>query len=104
MKLEKADLDMFFAFWLTNDPELCGELRNIQINLLVDRFIREMSYRELAAKYDTTPQKMKKVIEATLQKIDRTVSSGTGKYLRLLNTKMDLQPEKPFSAFEISLN
>ena len=104
MKLEKRDIDIFLTLWIKNDRELWGELRDIQIKLLVDRIIKEMSYRDLAKEYKTTPQKMKEIFEAILHKIDRTVSSEIAKHLRIINQKLNARPDKPFSTVDVYLN
>ena len=104
MKLEKRDIDIFLTLWIKNDRELWGELRDIEIKLIVDRIIKEMSFKEMAAEYKTTPQKVKEIFAAILHKIDRTVSSEVAKHLRIINNKLNARPEKPFTVIEVFLN
>lgn len=104
MKLEKRDIDIFLTLWIKNDQELWGELRDIQIKLIVDRIIKEKSYQDLAVEYKTTARKIKEIFEAILYKIDRNISSEVAKHLRIINTKLNARPEKPFSTFEVFLN
>lgn len=104
MKLEKRDIDIFLTLWIKNDPELWGELRDIQIKILVDRIIKEMSYKELALEYKTSPQKVKEIFEAILLRIERNISSEVARHLRIINQKISTRPDKPFGVIEVYLN
>jgi hypothetical protein len=104
MKLEKRDIDIFLTLWIKNDRELWGELRDIQIKLLVDRIIKEKSYKDLALEYKTSPQKIKEIFEAILHKIDSDISSEVAKHLRIINSKVSARPDRPFSTVEVFLN
>jgi len=104
MKLEKRDIDIFLVLWIKNDQELWGELRDIQIKLIVDRIIKEKSYSDLAKEYETTPEMIKQVFEAILLKIDRNISHEVARHLRTINDKLNARPDKPFSTIEVFLN
>lgn len=104
MRLEKRDIDIFLLLWIKNDRELWGELREIQIKLIVDRIIREKSYKELAREYKTSPSKIRKIFEAILLRIERNMSAEVAKHLRTINVKLSARPDKPFTVIEFYLN
>lgn len=104
MQLEKRDIDIFLVLWIKNDPDLWGELKDIQIKLLLDRIVKEKSYAELAKENGTDEFVMKKIFEAILAKIDKLISADVARHLRVINSKLDARPDKPFDVMEIYLN
>ena len=104
MQLEKRDIDIFLVLWIKNDPDLWGELRDIQIKLLLDRIVKEKSYAELAKENGTDEFVMKQIFEAILTKIDKLISADVARHLRVINLKLDARPDKPFDVMEIYLN
>ncbi len=104
MKLEKSDIDIFLMLWIKKDQDLWGELRQIQIRLLLDRIIKEMSFKEMAQLHGTTESKIRQIFEAILAKIGRCISSEIAKHLRIINDKLEERPEKPFEVVTVHLN
>lgn len=104
MKLEKRDIDIFLMLWIKKDQDLWGELRQIQIRLILDRIIKEMSFKEMAIAHGTTETKIREIFEAILQKIGRCISSEVAKHLRILSDKIEERPDKPFELLEVYLN
>jgi|GEM_PF-7052690 len=104
MKIEKRDVNIFLALWIKHDPELWSELRDIQIRLLVDRIIKEMTFKEMAELHKVPEGRMRQLVEAILVKIDRCVSSEVAKHLRIINNKLNERPDKPFTTIEVHLN
>lgn len=104
MKIEKRDINVFLALWIKNDPELWSELRDIQIRLLVDRIVKEMTYAEMAKVHKVPKETIQKIFEAILTKIDYCISTEIAKHLRIINQKLDERPDKPFEVIEIYLN
>lgn len=104
MKIEKRDINVFLTLWIKNDPELWSELRDIQILILVDRIVREMTFSEIAQKHKVPLETMEKIFEAILVKIDYCICSEVAKYLRIIDQKLKERGDKPFEVFEIYLN
>ncbi|MGV3609644.1 MAG: hypothetical protein ACO1N0_01760 [Fluviicola sp.] len=104
MQLEKKDINIFLMLWIKNDPDLWGELRDIQIKILLDRIVKEKSYAELAKENGTDEFVMKKIFEAILTKIDKLISADVARHLRTINRKLDARPDKPFDVIEVYLN
>lgn len=104
MNIEKRDVNIFLTLWIKHDRELWSELRDIQIRLLIDRIIKEMSFKEMGEMHKVSESKMRQLFEAILLKIERCMSSEVAKYLRIINNKLDQRPDTPFSVTEIFLN
>jgi hypothetical protein len=104
MKIEKRDINVFLALWIKHDPELWSELRDIQIRLLVDRIIKEMTFREMAEVHKAQESVVRQIFEAILFKIERCISPEIAKHLRIINGKLNERPDKPFSSVDVFLN
>lgn len=104
MKIEKNNINVFLMLWIKNDPELWSELRDIQIRLLLDRIVKEMSFKAMAEIHGTSEEKIKKIFYAIILKIDRCISHEVAEHLQVINLMIDQKPEKPFSVFEFYLN
>lgn len=104
MKLEKRDVDFFLIYWLRNDKELWAELHQLEIKLLAERLVSELSYEELAEQNNTSPEMIQRIFEAILIKIERNISKGIAKHLRVIDLKLRERPDKPFTVFEFFVN
>ena len=104
MKIEKRDVNIFLALWIKHDKELWSELRDIQIRLLIDRIIKEMTFLEMSQEHKIAEGRMRQLFEAILVKIDRYVSSEVAKHLRIINDKLNERPDRPFSKVNVFLN
>jgi len=104
MKIEKSDINVFLALWIKNDRELWSELRDIQIRLLVERIVKEMSFKDMAKQHGVPTETIKKLFEAILVKIDYCISSEVAKHLSIINEQLEDRGDKPFEVIEIYLN
>lgn len=104
MKIEKNNINVFLMLWIKNDPDLWSELRDIQIRLLLDRIVKEMSFEEMAFVHQTSEPQIRKIFDAIIVKIARTISKEVAEHLQIINLMIEQRPEKPFSTFEIYLN
>lgn len=104
MRIEKRDVDIFLTLWIKYDRELWSELRDIQIKLLADRIIKEMTFKQMGEQYKVPESKMRELFDAVLLKIERCVSPEVARYLRVINNKLNQRPEKPFTVMEVYLN
>lgn len=104
MNLDKRDINIFLTLWIKNDPELWGELRDIQIRLLVDRIVKEKTFKVMSEEYKVPETTMRRLFEAILIKIDSCVSSEVAKHLKIINAKLNERPDKPFTTTTIFLN
>ena len=104
MKIDKKDINVFLMLWIKNDPDLWSELRDIQIKLLLERIVKEMSFKEMAQKHQTSEAKIRAIFEAIILKIDRCISHEVATHLQVINLAIETRPEKPFEYAEIFLN
>lgn len=104
MKIDKKNINVFLMLWIKNDPDLWSELRDIQIKLLLERIVKEMSFEEMAHKHQTTEAKIKAIFDAIILKIDRCISHEVATHLQVINLAIETRPEKPFKYAEIFLN
>ncbi len=104
MNIEKKNVNIFLALWIKHDPEIWSELRDIQIRFLLDRIVKEMTFKEMSEKYKVAEGRMRQLFEALLERIDRNVSEEAAYHLRYINKKLDERPDKPFTVVEIYLN
>ncbi len=104
MQLEKRDINIFLMLWIKNDPDLWGELRDIQIKILLDRIVNEKSYTELAQEHGTDEQVMKQIFHAIVFRIEKYISAEVARHLKTINAKLDARPDKPFDVVEVFLN
>ena len=104
MNVEKKDVDILLILWIRNHPEFWSELKDIQISILVNRIVKEKSFKELAYDYRVSEERMRLLFDGILNKIDTYISSDVAKYLRIINRKLNSRPDKPFEVIEIHLN
>ena len=104
MKVEKRDIQVFIALWIKNDPELWAELKEVEINLIIDRFIKERSFKEIAQEQELSEKTIRLIFKNVIIKIDRFVSREVARCLQLLNAQIEARPDNPFPVFEIFLN
>lgn len=104
MNVEKKDVDIFLILWIRNHPEFWSELKDIQISILVNRIVKEKSFKQLAYDYKVTEERMKLLFDGILQKIETYISPDVAKYLRVINRKLNARPDKPFEVIEIHMN
>lgn len=104
MKIEKKNINVFLMLWIKNDPDLWSELRDIQIRLLLERIVKEMSFEQMAELHKTTKMRMILIFEAILIRIEHFISKEAAKYLRIINEQLDECSNNPFQEFDIHLN
>lgn len=89
MKIEKKDINVFLALWIKNDPELWGELRDIQIKLLLQRIVKEMSFAQMAAYHKVEESKIRKIFQAILKRIEIGLGKEVAHHLSMLNDQLE---------------
>lgn len=98
MQLNKKDINVFLALWIKSDPELWGELRDIQIKLLLQRIVKEWSFQKMATHYDVPEYQVRKIFEAILLKIERVLNKEIGLQLRHINRKLEHENSSTFDS------
>ncbi|CAG5082792.1 MAG: hypothetical protein H6600_03865 [Flavobacteriales bacterium] len=106
MRIDKSDINVFLALWIKSDPELWGELRDIQIKLLLQRIVKEKTFAELAQEYQVCETKLRQIFNAILKRIElslgRDVAVHLAKINRLIERKTVMRIESDFN--QIFLN
>ena len=89
MKVEKIKINELLARWIKWDVQLWRELRNIQIKLLHQRIVKEMSFAEMAKHHNVTIYRLRKIFSAILFKIEKSHGKKIGALLREINTELE---------------
>ena len=89
MKIEKKDINIFLALWIKNDSEHWGELRDIQIKLLLQRIVKEKSFVELSREYNVPERKLRVIFSAILKRIELFLGKDVARHLDKLNKQLD---------------
>lgn len=90
MKIQKNSLNELIALWIRWDAELWGELREIQIKLLHQRIVKQMSFLEMAEFHGATIGQLRKIFSAILFKIERAYGKRFVSILRQINDELEL--------------
>ena len=75
MKITNKQLSLILALWIKNDPLIWGEFGDVQINLIVDRFVKAQPLSEMQAKYKVDPKRLNRMIHAIIHKVSRHYGS-----------------------------
>tara|TARA_B110001469_G_C9561463_1_gene278511 strand:- start:414 stop:734 length:321 start_codon:yes stop_codon:yes gene_type:complete len=106
MRIDKKDINIFLALWIKTDPELWGELRDIQIKLLIQRIVKEKTFAELSKLHKVPEVTLRKIFEAILKRIEFGLSKEISDHLRTINQliegKKSLRIESDFD--KVNLN
>lgn len=89
MKIEKSKINLLLARWIKWDGELWAELREVQIKLLHERIVKEISFEGLAAKYNVSTMKIRQIFAAILYHIECSHGKQIASLLRQINTELD---------------
>lgn len=89
MKIDKKDINVFLALWIKSDPELWGELRDIQIKLLLQRIVKEMSFAQMAVEHQVDEKKLRLIFQAILKRIELGLGKEVASYLAKLNNMLE---------------
>ena len=89
MKLDKKDINVFLALWIKSDPELWGELRDIQIKILLQRIVKEWTFEQMAEHYKVDENKVRLIFEAILDKIYLALGKEVALQLHRINRRLD---------------
>ncbi|MBL1281241.1 MAG: hypothetical protein COA33_013265 [Fluviicola sp.] len=89
MRIEKKDINVFLALWIKSDPELWGELRDIQIKLLLQRIVKEMSFAQMAAEHKVEERQIRLIFQAILKRIELGLGKEVAMYLAKLNNMLE---------------
>ncbi|MBL4862188.1 MAG: hypothetical protein JKY09_04115 [Crocinitomicaceae bacterium] len=91
MKENKKGLHLLLARWIKWDGELWAELRDIQIKLLFERLIKEMSFTEMAKAHGISPIKMRMMFQAILIKLKKSHGKALADFLQELDDTIELR-------------
>lgn len=89
MKIDKKDINIFLALWIKSDPELWGELRDIQVKLLLQRIVKEKSFAELAKEHNVCEAKLRQIFDAILKRVEIGLSKEVADHLRKMNSLLE---------------
>tara|TARA_B110001469_G_C9428128_1_gene217791 strand:+ start:332 stop:652 length:321 start_codon:yes stop_codon:yes gene_type:complete len=89
MRIDKKDINIFLALWIKTDPELWGELRDIQIKLLLQRIVKEKTFPELSKEHKVPEVTLRKIFEAILKRIEIGLSKEISDHLRNMNQLLE---------------
>lgn len=104
MKLDKNRFNLLLAKWIKWDGGLWAELRDVQIKLLFDRIVREMTYEELAKMYKSTPTKIREILSAIFFKLEKSHGKELGDLIKQIDANVETEEkettEKPKHGFD----
>lgn len=92
MRIDKEDINVFLALWIKSDPELWGELRDIQIKILLQRIVKEKSFAELAEEYKVNEAKLREIFQAIIKRIEWALGYEVAFHLEKINRLLDQKP------------
>lgn len=106
MQVNKKNINVFLALWIKSDPELWGELRDIEIKILLDRIVKEYSFKLLAEIHKVREQTLRRVFDLIIKKIDLSLGSEVASHLKQLNSLIEHgdKTSQPFDIQRIYLN
>lgn len=94
----------FLVLWIQNDPELWCELRDIQKHILIERIVKEKTFKEIAKEMNVLEPRLIMLFDSIVCRIERVMSKDLAKYIRHLNFELVKRGEKPFGIDYICLN
>ena len=89
MKMEKGQINELLLRWIKWDAKLQGQLREVQIKLLIDRIVLEKTYDDLANEYQVSPKKIRQILLAVIVRIEKIHSRHIGQLLQSINTRLE---------------
>lgn len=106
MRIDKKNINVFLALWIKSDPELWGELKDIEIKILLDRIVKEYSFEMLADIHKIHEHTMRRVFDMIIKKIDLSLGSEVARHLKELNTLIEQGTNSPetFDLHKVFLN
>ncbi len=91
MNIPKKNYNELIARWLKWDGELWATLRPIQIKLLKDRIIHEMSFYQMAKANQSTETQIKKIFLAILLKLKQSHGNKIVALLHFIHCELEKQ-------------
>ncbi len=93
--MEYSGKCLLLASWIRWDKQLHKELREVQIQILTDRLVMEMSWDQMSQVYASPSAKIERMFEAILVKISRTHGRAISGFLRQLSSELEeINPSK----------
>jgi len=92
MRIDKSDINVFLSLWIKSDPELWGELRDIQIKILLQRIVKEKSFAELAEEYNVEESKLREIFQVIVKRIELSLGHEVAYHLEKMNRLLDRRP------------
>lgn len=85
MRFNKKEISALLIKWIKWDADLWAELSEVQLKLLFDRIVGEMSFEELGNSFQVSPSKIKKILNAMFIRIEKSHGQGIANLLRSIN-------------------
>lgn len=85
MRIDKQDINVFLALWIKYDPELWGELKQIQLKVLQKRIVKEMTFSQIAKEHGTTEKRLRIIFYAILKRIEVNIDKEIAYQLFKIN-------------------
>jgi len=89
MKIDKKNINVFLALWIKSDPELWGELRDIEIKLLLDRIVKEYSFQLLSEIHEVSESTIRRVFDLIIKKVRLSLGNEVATHLSELNSLIE---------------
>jgi hypothetical protein len=87
--MEYSGKCLLLASWIRWDAQLHKELREVQIQMLTDRLVMEMSWDQMSQVYGCPSVKIERMFEAILIKITQTHGRAISGFLRQLSSELE---------------
>ena len=88
MKVNREQLSLIVALWIKNDPLIWSQLRDIQINLLVERMVKGTSIKEIAQRYRIEDKRIEQMILAIILRIEQIYGKDIAEALRSIHREL----------------
>lgn len=87
--MDKNRFNQLLAKWIKWDGELWAELTELQLKLLFERIVKEISYNDLGKMYNVPGSKIKEIFGIILFKIEKSHGKELGKLLREIESSIE---------------
>ena len=85
MEIEGNQIRELIFHWIKGDQKLNKSLRDIQIKILIERIVKQMSFEQMAKIYKSHPNEVRQIFQAILMRIEKSVSKPIADLLNQLN-------------------
>ena len=85
MEIEGKQVRELIFHWIKSDQRLQTTLRGIQIKMLIERIVQQMSYHQMGQIYKAHPVKVRQIFEALLMRIEKKISKPIADLFRSMD-------------------